>query len=373
MKIGVIVPGGVDRSGEERVIPAFLALIERLARAHEVHVFVFHQEPTPARWVLRGAHIHNIGGTSWLRTRSLATILREHRIAPFTLLQSLFSGTCGQVAALAANVLRIPYAVHIAGGELVALHDIGYGGRRRLRSRMSEQWVLRRATLVTAASAPILASLRGLGIEACRIPLGVDVARWPEQPVRSRMDSTLRLIHVASLNLVKDQATLLRALARLAVQGVAFEVQVIGVDTLDGRMQAMARELGIADHIRFLGFRTQAALRPLLAEADLLVMSSRHEAGPLVLLEAAVLGVPAVGTSVGHFAEWTPDAALTAPPGDAEGLAAAIAALARDEPRRQRLATEAQRRAITEDADATAAAFLRHYTGPAFRPSGKLA
>ena len=61
MKIAMLVPGGVDRSGELRVIPAFVALIERLARDHELHVFALHQEARPARWMLRGAHVHNAG------------------------------------------------------------------------------------------------------------------------------------------------------------------------------------------------------------------------------------------------------------------------------------------------------------------------
>ncbi|UPG90949.1 glycosyltransferase family 4 protein [Luteibacter aegosomaticola] len=386
MKLGIILPGGVDRSGEERVIPAFLALIERLAREHEVHVFVFHQEPEPARWMLRGAHIHNIGDhwpsapgrsalardqpprwrrpTGWLRLRTTLAILKEHRTAPFNAMQSLFSGTCGQVAAIAGTLLRIPYHVHIAGGELVALNDIGYGGRRRVRSRVSEAAVLRGAGGVTAASTPILESLHKLGIHATRIPLGVDLDRWRPLAPRPRTQDAIKLIHVASLNPVKDQTTLLHALALLKGKGVRFDMTVVGVDTLNGRIQRLAEDLGLAACVHFIGFRTQSALRPLLADADLLVMSSRHEAGPLVLLEAAVLGVPSVGTAVGHYVEWAPHAALTAPPGDAHALADAIARIAHDEPLRQRLATAAHYRAQTEDADATAAAFIRQYASP---------
>lgn len=44
MKLALVVPGGVDRSGEFRVIPVLLALVERLARAHDVHVFALRQE-----------------------------------------------------------------------------------------------------------------------------------------------------------------------------------------------------------------------------------------------------------------------------------------------------------------------------------------
>ncbi|QDE38329.1 glycosyltransferase family 4 protein [Luteibacter pinisoli] len=360
MKLGIILPGGVDRGGEERVIPVFLALIERLARAHDVHVFVFHQEARAARWTLRGAQIHNIGDGR-TTARAVLAIRREHRVAPFDALQALFSGSCSLVAALAAVLIRVPYAVHIAGGELVALDDIDYGGRRRWRSRLREAVVLRAAASVTAASAPIMDALRDLGIPADRVPLGVDLDRWAPLAPRGRTRATLRLIHVASLNRVKDQSTLLMALALVAKQGIAFDVDIVGVDTLDGRIEGISRELGIDDRVRFLGFRTQAALRPFLAAADLLVMSSRHEAGPLVLLEAAVVGVPAVGTAVGHFAEWAPEATLAVPVGDAAALANGIIALANDEARRLRIATEAQRRALAEDADATARAFMAQY------------
>ena len=45
MKVALIVPGGVDRSGEYRVIPVLLALMHRLTPYHELHVFALAQEP----------------------------------------------------------------------------------------------------------------------------------------------------------------------------------------------------------------------------------------------------------------------------------------------------------------------------------------
>jgi len=42
MRIGLVVTGGVDRSGRERMLPGIVWLIERLARRHDVHVFVLH-------------------------------------------------------------------------------------------------------------------------------------------------------------------------------------------------------------------------------------------------------------------------------------------------------------------------------------------
>lgn len=360
MKLALVVPGGVDRSGERRVIPALLALVERLSRRHEVHVFALHQEAARAEWSLAGARIHNIG-EGWTRVRAVRAILVEHRRAPFDCIQAIFSGSCGLVAVAAARLLRVRCLVHIAGGELVALPAIDYGGRRRLASRMREAFVLRAADAVTAASAPILASLRDLGIRADRVPLGVDLGAWPPSPPCERSAGPIRLIHVASLNRVKDQATLLRALSILAQRGADFSLDIVGVDTLDGEVQRLAAELGLDDRVHFHGFMTQRELRPLMEASDLLVMASLHEAGPVVALEAAIAGVPTVGTAVGHLLEWAPSAALIAPPGDAPALADAIGRVLGDEALRLRLASAAQRLAIAEDAGLTARAFETLY------------
>lgn len=360
MKLALVLPGGVDRSGEFRVIPVVLALIERLARTHEVHVFALRQEASTGRWQLVGATIHNIGD-GWTRLRAIAAIRAEHRRAPFDVIHAIFSGSCSLVAVVAAKLLGLPSLVHIAGGELVALHGIGYGGRRQWKGRLREAVVLRAADAVTAASAPIIDSLQALGLNALRVPLGVDLRAWPPAAPRWRGEKPARLIHVASLNRVKDQHTLLQALAVLAKAGLDFRMDIVGVDTLRGEIERLATQLGLDRHVRFLGFRTQRELRPMIESSHLLVMSSLHEAGPVVLLEAAVAGVPTVGTAVGHLAEWAPSAALAVPVGDGAALAEAIAQVLADEELRLRLAYTAQRRAIAEDADCTARAFQTLY------------
>lgn len=360
MKLALVLPGGVDRSGEYKVIPAFLALIERLARIHELHVFVLHQEAAPARWEMLGAYIHNIG-EGRTRLRAITAIRAEHRRAPFDLIQAIFSGSCSLIAVAAAKLLGVRSAVHIAGGELVALHEIGYGGRRKWKGRLREALILRGTDLITAASAPIIDSLKALGLKARRVPLGVDLRTWTPLAPRARKAGPARLLHVASLNRVKDQSTMLHALAAVAEAGVAFRMDIVGVDTLDGETEALVRRLNLQRHVRLLGFKTQRELRPIMESADLLVMSSMHEAGPLVLLEAAAVGVPTVGTAVGHIAEWSPWAALAVPVGDSLGIALAIQQVLADEDLRIRLAVEAQRRAVLEDADYTARMFEALY------------
>lgn len=363
MRIALVVPGGVDPSGEYRVIPALLSLIGRLARTHDVQVFALAQQTQPAAWELLGARVHNIG-THATRRRAIGGILAAHRESRFDLVHSIWSGSCGLVAVAAAKLLRIPSLVHVAGGELAALPEIGYGGALGWRGRLRERLTLRSAAAVSAASEPLVQAIAALGVAAQRIPLGVDLDVWPARAPRRRSpEEPARLIHVASLNRVKDQSTLLRALRALADARVDFRMDLVGEDTLAGEAQNLARELGLADRVTFRGFLPQRLLRPLVEAAHLMVVSSRHEAGPLVVLEAAAVGVPSVGTAVGHLAEWAPQAALAVPVGEAAALAGAIGGALADEELRLGIAREAHRRAILQDADHTAQRLEILYAG----------
>jgi glycosyltransferase involved in cell wall biosynthesis len=361
MRIALVVPGGVDRSLEYRVIPALLALISRLAVNNDVQVFALHQEIEPGEWQAAGAHIRNIGSKHTV-LRALRAIRAAHHEAPFDVVHAIWSGWCGLIAVTSGRLLGIPSLVHIAGGELASIAEIGYGGRLQWHGRLREAWNLRAASSVTAASTPIIDMLSALGVAAHRIPLGVDLAAWPPRdPVPRDPSRPARLIHVASLNRVKDQTTLLRALASLMRSGLNFEMNVVGDDTLNGEMQSMAAELGLSERVRFLGFLPQRQLRPIVEAADLMILSSRHEAGPLAMLEAAVAGVPTVGTAVGHIREWSPAAAACVPVGDWARLGKSISQLLQDDDLRLRIAREALRRAAREDANYTAECFQRLY------------
>jgi glycosyltransferase involved in cell wall biosynthesis len=361
LRIALVVPGGVDRSGEYRVIPALLALIGRLSLHNDVQVIALSQEKCAGEWDLAGAHIHNIG-LGQTRLRAIAVIKSLHRSSPFDVVQAIWSEHCGLIAVAAGKLLGVPSLIHVAGGELVALPDLNYGGRLSWRGRLREALVLRGAAVITAASAPVIDTLSYLGRAAHRVPLGVDLHNWPPRdPVRRQPGKPAKLIHVASLNGVKDQATLLRAVAALQEAGSSFEMDIVGEDTLQGKIQRLAAQLGLSGRVRFHGFLPQRQLRPVLEEADLMIVSSRHEAGPLVVLEAAVAGVPTVGTAVGHVAEWAPHAALSVPVADSAALAAAIRRMIDDEELRLRIAREALKRATLEDADYTARRFQALY------------
>jgi len=346
---------------EYRVIPALLALIRRLSVNNDVQVFALYQEIEPGEWQAAGAHVRNIGSKRTV-LRAIRSIYAEHQALPFDVVHSIWSGWSGLIAVTCGRILRIPSLIHIAGGELASIADIGYGGRLKWHGRLREACNLRAASAVTAAGTPIIEMLSELGVAAQRIPLGVDLTTWPPRdPVPRDPNRPAQLIHVASLNRVKDQPTLLRALSALMRSGVNFEMNVVGADTLNGEMQSMAAELGLSERVRFLGFLPQRQLRPIVEAADLMILSSRHEAGPLAMLEAAVAGVPTVGTAIGHIREWSPAAAACVPIGDWASLAKAIGQLLADDALRLRIAREALRRAVRENADYTAECFQRLY------------
>jgi glycosyltransferase involved in cell wall biosynthesis len=342
------------------VIPALLGLIRNLAARVDLRVFALHQEPRPATWELAGVTVRNIG--SGITTpRAIAALLREHRAKKIEIVHSIWAGGTGFVGVAAAKLLGIPSVVHVAGGELAALPEIGYGGRLHWWGRLRETCVLRGADRVTAASAPIIGQIEALGVRARRVPLGVNLESWPVAAPRPRERGAARLIHVASLNRVKDQPTLLLALRILSDRGYEVLLDIVGEDTLGGEMQALAQRLALSPRVRFHGFQTQAALRPLMEAAHVHVVSSLHEAGPLAMIEAAVAGIPTAGTAVGHVVEWAPHAASRAHCGDAASLADGIAAMLDDDSLRMSLAREAQKIAMAEDARFTAAEFESIY------------
>jgi glycosyltransferase involved in cell wall biosynthesis len=362
MRIALFVPGGVDRSGTDRVIPALLALIERLARHHAVVVLALTHEAAIGCYESLGATVHDVGGGGGRRRRALAILADEHRRRAFDVFHAFWAHGTGSMAAIAGWRFRVPVVLHLTGGEMIAIPDIAYGQRRTARGRLMLRLAIAGARRITVTSTPMAEIAATLGIDAQRIPLGVALDRWAPVPPRPRdMTRPARLLHIGDLNRVKDQTMLLHAVARLARMPVPFHLDVAGADTLSGDIQTTARSLGLSDAVTFRGKLRYPELHALAARADLLLVSSRHEAGPAAVLEAAVAGVPTVGTRVGHIAEWAPDAAVAVSVGDAESMALAVATVLANDEYRMRLAVNAHERALAENADLTARLFEAVY------------
>lgn len=362
MRIALFVPGGVDRSGTDRVIPALLALIERLARRHAVVVLALTPTPAIGRYELLGATVHDVGGGAGRRRRALALLGEEHKRRPFDVFHAFWAQGTGSIAAIAGWRLRVPVVLHLSGGEMASMPEIAYGQRRTARGRLVLRLATSGARRITVASAPMAEAATALGYDVRRIPLGPALDRWPPVAPRPRdPEAPARLLHIADLNRVKDQETLLRAAAWLARMGVRFHLDIAGYDTLGGDVQRITGRLGLSDCVTFHGKLRYPELHQLAARADLHLLSSRHEAGPLAVIEAAVAGAPTVGTTVGHVAEWAPTAAVAVPVGDAEAMACAARTLLDDDDRRMCLAAAAYERGLADNADVTAQLFEELY------------
>jgi glycosyltransferase involved in cell wall biosynthesis len=106
-----------------------------------------------------------------------------------------------------------------------------------------------------------------------------------------------RAVHVARLNRIKDQGTLLRA-ARLVADTVpGFTLDIVGDGPMHDDVHALAADLGLGDVVRFHGFRDDVGA--VLAESDLFVLPSLSEGISITLLEAMAAGLPVVTTDVG--------------------------------------------------------------------------
>ncbi len=360
MRIALVVTGGFDRSGRERVIPSLLWLTERLAREHELFVYVLRYHEAPCTYTLAGATIRDLGRPSSVLSQARALHRALRTDGPFNVLHAYWAQPAGRLVALLGRLTGTPTVVTLDSGEFASLPQIGYGLQATWRNRLAVRAATRLATRTTVCSGFQAALARRHGCIPVVIPLGVDTALFAARPAPPP-GPPFRLLHVASLNPVKDQATLLHAVHRLATNGLDVHLDIVGEDTMNGALVALTRDLALGARVTFHGFRTSEQLVPLYHAAHLFVLTSLHEAAGVVLLEAAACGVPVVGSAVGYLADWQEDRAVAVPPSDAAALANAIRALLLDETHRRDLAAAAHDWATAHDADWTARAFTALY------------
>jgi glycosyltransferase involved in cell wall biosynthesis len=360
VRIALVVAGGVDESGRERVIPSLLWLIERLARRHVVAVFAMRYLPEPKSYSLLGARVHDLGRPAgfFAQQRALHTGLETH--GPFDVVHAFWAAPAGLHASIAARRLRVPSIATLDSGEFVAVPDAEYGQRLTWRRRAAVAITARCAFRVTVSTRFQAALARARRVAVDVIPRGVDTSLFT--PPADRIGGPpWRLIHVASLNKVKDQPLLLRSLRILRDRLLPVHLDVVGEDTLNGAIQDQAKALGIAGDVTFHGFKPSDELVPLYQRAHLAVLTSRHEAAGVVTLEAAACGLATVGTDVGYVSDWDGTRSIAVRPAEPDALADAIADALADAPRRMRLGAAAREWAVTHNADWTAERFEELY------------
>jgi colanic acid/amylovoran biosynthesis glycosyltransferase len=122
--------------------------------------------------------------------------------------------------------------------------------------------------------------------------LGVDVPRRAESPQRVARPArrTLTLLAIGRLHAVKDHAFLVRACARLRDRGLDFECAIAGEGPERERLELLIREKRLQDRITLPGHVAWPQLDALYRSANVVVLTSRSEGIPLVLMEAMVRG-----------------------------------------------------------------------------------
>lgn len=215
---------------------------------------------------------------------------------------------------------------------------------------------------ISASMAREIERFRGRADGIHQIPNGIDLEDYAgEGPLTDAErallgEPLLRRPFVFALGrLVPEKGidVLLRALAR--ARATDLDVVLAGDGEEKASLEALARELGVASRVHFLGYVDGARKRALLhAAIGLACPSTWAEPFGLVLLEAFASGRAVIGSAIGGIAEVVAHdrTGLLCPAGDVGALAAALDALALEPERRAALEraarAEAQRYTWTE-------------------------
>ncbi len=150
------------------------------------------------------------------------------------------------------------------------------------------------------------------------------------------------ILSMARLAPDKGLEYLIAAAAILVRTERQFRIVIAGDGPVRARLEELARNLGIADWVNFLGFREDVS--DLLAACDLVVLPSLREGLSIALLEAMAAGKPIIATSIGSHRELACQAEIArlVPPADAAALCEAILQVREDAALRNSLGSTAR-------------------------------
>jgi glycosyltransferase involved in cell wall biosynthesis len=230
----------------------------------------------------------------------------------------------------------------------------------------------RLADAIVVNSKTVAQSLRQRGILSGQqirvIPNWVDFGRFSVELDRATIRRRLGIggqqfiwLAVGRLEPQKDYELLLRSIARLKGEVGDFCLLIAGMGPLHMRLQDLLAAQDLNRHVSLLGLRDDVP--ELMHAADALVLASRWEGSPNVVLEALASGLPVVATDVGGVSEMIENkvSGIVIPPGDASRLAEAMKEMMDlSRARRQSMAVSGRQRvADLHGADNTLAKWVR--------------
>lgn len=250
--------------------------------------------------------------------RALASVPDGGRV----LIDGLGMGALPDPVATHAGRLRLLGLVHHPLADETGLDE---HQRERLRRLETQALAACAGVIVTSPFTAVRVGEMGVPRTRVRAVLpGTDPARPAVGPGPGEPP---RLLCVGTVIPRKGQDVLVRALARL--KHVHWSCVCAGslerAPDYARDVQALARELGLAERISFAGECRDRVLEDLFRSASLFVLPSHYEGYGMALTEALARGLPVVSTTGGAVPHTVPEAAgILLPPGDDAALADAL-------------------------------------------------
>ena len=166
---------------------------------------------------------------------------------------------------------------------------------------------------------PKIESLR-VGIGSDRVADSTPTLNDPTSTLNDPNHAFVDILYVGQLIRGKGVQLLLAAMARMKTPRT---LDIVGTGNMEPKLKALAEELGIADRVRFNGFR-QNPQDWMRAARCVVVPSFWQEPYGLVAAEAVALGRPVVAFAIGGLPEACGGKATLVPPGDVAALAKAL-------------------------------------------------
>jgi colanic acid/amylovoran biosynthesis glycosyltransferase len=292
-----------------------------------------------ARWGWRNPWITFDSLNMWRHGRSALNLTLLHELLPAFELPQRYDvihchyGPNGQLALAWRDfgALRGPIITTFHGFDVNKLPRIE--GPRLYRTLFSK------GDLFTVGSEFLKRRIIALGAPADRIvklPMGVDLSRFHFTERSKNREGELRLLTVARLVEVKGIEYALRAVAALKMKYSLLHYQIVGDGPLRGELEGLARQLGLANQVEFLGALPQDAVIERYRDAQIFVLpsivteSGEEENQSVSLAEAQASGLPVIGTRIGGNAESIREgeSGILVPPRDFSALARAVEEIA---------------------------------------------
>jgi len=230
----------------------------------------------------------------------LPVLRRQLRGGPdFDLIDAHYFYPDGVAAVLLGHALGRPVVVTARGSDLNVIAEYA-APRRWIR------WSARQADGLVAVSSGLKRRLVALGVAEERVNVlrnGVDLAffRPADRDTARRALGLTRptLLAVGNLVGLKRHRMMVEALVGLP----AVDLVIVGEGPERAAIEALARERRVADRVRLLGHLPQDRLPDIYSAADLLLLVSRHEGWPNVLLESMACGTPVIVSDIDGIAD----------------------------------------------------------------------